>query len=160
MAKASKKKTAAGAHDHGRCVNRAISSAERACETQGKRLTPLRRRVLELIWDGHAPVKAYDLLRTLAQEHAGAAPATVYRALDFLQDAGLVHRINSQNAYLGCNASDHPHIGHFLLCSSCSNVIEFENDSLASLIDEQAKNQGFRADRQTVEVLGVCRNCQ
>ena len=159
MAKASKKKSAAGAHDHRRCVNRAIRSAERACKIQGKRLTPLRRRVLELIWAGHAPAKAYDLLRTLAHEHAGAAPATVYRALDFLLEAGLVHRINSQNAYLGCNASDHPHIGHFLLCSACSNVIEFENDALAAVIDAQAKKQGFRVERQTVEVSGVCRRC-
>ena len=83
------KSFASPAHDHGRCIKTALVKAERACAASGKRLTPLRRRVLELIWNSHLPVKAYELLSQLAQERAQAAPPTVYRALEFLQDQGL-----------------------------------------------------------------------
>jgi hypothetical protein len=82
-----------------------------------QRLTPLRRRVLELIWNSHLPVKAYELLSQLAQERAQAAPPTVYRALEFLQDAGLVHRIASLNAFVGCGEPLAGHVSQFLICT-------------------------------------------
>ena len=89
-------------HDHRRCVADALDKAEALCSDRGARLTKLRCRVLELVWNSHAPIGAYDVLRRLSQEHQSAAPPTVYRALDFLLEQGLIHRIESLNAYIGC----------------------------------------------------------
>src|SRR5699024_7737219 len=92
-------------HDRTACVSDALARADRICRPQGRRLTPMRRRVLELVWNSHKPVKAYDLLEAIRSNRNNAAPITVYRALDFLQEAGLVHRIESLNAFVGCDAA-------------------------------------------------------
>ncbi|MHA1109066.1 MAG: transcriptional repressor, partial [Alphaproteobacteria bacterium] len=86
-------------HDHKRCIAEALAAAEEICARQSVKLTDLRRRVLELIWDRHEPVRAYDLLDQLRAGRRSAAPPTIYRALDFLLEAGLIHRIESLNAY-------------------------------------------------------------
>lgn len=82
-------------HNHDACVRDALAEARAICQARNARLTPIRQRVLELIWESHKPLGAYDLLGMLAQEGHNAAPPTVYRALDFLQQYGLVHRIAS-----------------------------------------------------------------
>ena len=90
-------------HDHSRCVAEALAEAEALCAKQGTRLTTLRKRVLELVWASHKPLGAYDILGVLSEEDGRrAAPPTVYRALDFLLENGLVHRIASLNAFIGC----------------------------------------------------------
>ena len=106
-------------HDHGDCIADALGMAEQVCAKRGARLTKLRRRVFELVWSSHAPVGAYDLLRHLARERDGAAPPTVYRALDFLRKHGLIHRIESLNAFVGCCTPGEAHAGQFLICSRC-----------------------------------------
>ena len=90
------------AHKHQECLQSAIAAAKTHCDAAGIRLTPIRQRVLELVWQNHEPVKAYDILDKLKQAKSSSAPPTVYRALDFLQDEGLVHKIESLNAYVGC----------------------------------------------------------
>lgn len=88
-------------HDHSRCVTHALTEAESICTRQGLRLTALRKRVLELVWHSHKPLGAYDILGVLSEEDGRrAAPPTVYRALDFLLENGLVHRIASLNAFI------------------------------------------------------------
>jgi Fur family zinc uptake transcriptional regulator len=90
-------------HDHSHCVHSALSEADTLCAQKGLRLTALRRRVLELVWQSHKPLGAYDILAVLSeQDGRRAAPPTVYRALDFLLENGLVHRISSLNAFVGC----------------------------------------------------------
>ena len=89
-------------HDHDACVDDAMARAEAICGAQGARLTPMRRRVLELVWNGHRPRGAYDILEDLASDGKKPAPLTVYRALDFLVEQGLVHRLESLNAFVGC----------------------------------------------------------
>ena len=96
------RKFSPGKHRHSLCIDEALATAEKSCEQAGNRLTPIRRRVLELVWAGHGPVKAYDILDILRSERSSAAPPTVYRALEFLLAQGLVHKIESLNAYLGC----------------------------------------------------------
>lgn len=154
------KSFASAAHDHGRCVKTALSKAEEACSRSGKRLTPLRRRVLELVWGSHMPVKAYDLLAILGQEREQAAPPTVYRALDFLQDAGLVHRIASLNAFVGCGAPEEGHVSQFLICTACGTVAELADPALSARIADCAERLGFRVARETMEIEGICRHCQ
>ena len=148
-------------HDHDHCVSHALAEADRLCTRQGVRLTTLRKRVLELVWQSHRPLGAYDILAVLSeQDGRRAAPPTVYRALDFLLENGLVLRIASLNAFIGCNHPAHPHQGQFLICRNCHTAIELEQPAVAAAIDSAAGSVGFAVEGQTVEVVGLCANCR
>jgi Fur family zinc uptake transcriptional regulator len=146
-------------HDHAGCVRSALALAEDLCGRQGQRLTALRRRVLELVWSGHRPVGAYAILELLQRE-GRAAPPTVYRALEFLQERGLVHRLASLNAYVGCVRPGRPHAGQFLICAACRTAAELDAPRVAAAIAESAESAGFQVSHQTVEVLGLCPDCR
>ncbi|KAA0694340.1 transcriptional repressor [Halopseudomonas laoshanensis] len=148
-------------HDHDACVHDALAAAEHLCERAGVRFTALRKRVLELVWDSHKPLGAYDILDTLAREDGRrAAPPTVYRALDFLLEQGLVHRIASLNAFIGCASPEHRHQGQFLICRQCHIAIELDNSSIQDAIAASAKGFGFQVEGETVEITGLCAQCQ
>ena len=158
-------------HDHGACVRGALGTAARLCAERGARLTPLRRRVLELVWRGHAPgshapVRAYDLLARLSSNKGTArgtrpaAPPTVYRALEFLLAQGLIHRIESLNAYVGCMHPEGTHGGQFLICSDCGAAAEVHDPRVDAAVARRAKELGFAVSRKTIEVAGVCPPCQ
>ena len=149
-----------GGHDHETCVETALAAAASICLKRGARLTPLRRRVLELIWRGHAPVGAYDLLRALAATQRSAAPPTVYRALDFLLAHGLVHRIESRNAFVGCAHPQQAHGGQFLICADCGVAAEVHDPRVDAAIGRRAAELGFAVRHKTVEVQGLCAPCQ
>ncbi|MDF3030972.1 MAG: np20 [Moraxellaceae bacterium] len=147
-------------HDHSHCVQDALVAAERLCQASGARLTPLRRRVLELVWDSHRPLGAYELLDMLAGEGQKPAPPTVYRALEFLLEQKLVHRIASRNAFIGCSHPGAAHAGYFLLCETCGNAEEIaDSGALARAVDKAAKHAGFDIHSQTLELTGVCWHC-
>jgi Fur family transcriptional regulator, zinc uptake regulator len=148
-----------GAHNHERCVSRAMKAAADVCAERALQLTPIRRRVLELIWKRHAPVRAYDLLAEFDSKKP-AAPPTIYRALEFLQAAGLVHRIDSLNAFMGCDAPRIAHAGQFLVCRHCHRVAELYDAAITRLLTRKASQCGFFADGQNVEIKGLCRNCR
>ena len=147
-------------HDHGTCVDSALIAAAAVCTKRGARLTPLRRRVLELIWRSHAPVGAYDLLRALTATQRGAAPPTIYRALDFLLAHGLVHRIESLNAFVGCAHPQQAHGGQFLICADCGAAAEVHDPRVDAAIGRRASELGFSVRHKTVEVQGLCTPCQ
>ncbi|WP_301358761.1 zinc uptake transcriptional repressor Zur [Stutzerimonas nitrititolerans] len=148
-------------HDHDHCVSSALAEADTLCARQGVRLTALRKRVLELVWQSHKPLGAYDILAVLSeQDGRRAAPPTVYRALDFLLENGLVHRIASLNAFIGCSHPEHPHQGQFLICRSCHTAIELENTAVSDAIAAAAASVDFQAEAQTVEVVGICAPCR
>ncbi len=149
----------AAGHDHRKCVAEALAAAEDICAAQSVKLTDLRRRVLELIWSGHQPVRAYDLLDRLRGKRRGAAPPTVYRALDFLLDAGLIHRIESLNAYVGCGEPATSHGGQFLICGDCGRVAELDDDGISRRLKARARDLGFSVHRQTIEIMGLCAQC-
>jgi len=146
-------------HDHGSCISHALEVAEELCADRGQRLTVLRRRVLELVWRRHEPVRAYDLLDRLRADQRNAAPPTVYRALDFLLANGLVHRIESLNAYVGCGKPRSPHAGQFLICERCSTVAELAESEISRIVTRTARSSGFTVSRQTIEVIGLCPEC-
>jgi Fur family zinc uptake transcriptional regulator len=148
-----------GRHNHQSCINEALATADALCLARGVRLTDLRRRVLELIWSSHRPIGAYTLLDALKGERDGAAPPTVYRALDFLMEQGLVHRIQSLNAFVGCSEPDHAHSGVFLICGDCGNALEIEDDKLDGAIARAASAHGFSLARRTLEATGTCPGC-
>lgn len=147
-------------HNHATCVQQAVANAEAVCAARQERFTPLRKTVLELVWSSHKPVKAYDLLALLADVHERPAPPTVYRALDFLQEAGLVHKIQSLNAYVGCSDPKREHQAQFLICDGCGTIAELDDKSITDRIDQNARRVGFRVNDETVEVKGLCRDCQ
>jgi len=147
-------------HDHARCVHSALATAEALCRARGERFTPVRRRVLELVWASHKPVGAYALLDALRADGRSAAPPTVYRALEFLLQQGLVHRVESLNAYLGCAHPEHGHAAQFLICRKCGTAAELDETDIAAAIDRHAKRTGFAVERRTVEASGLCAGCR
>lgn len=148
-------------HDHSHCVSHALTEAESICTRQGLRLTVLRKRVLELVWQSHKPLGAYDILGVLSEaDGRRAAPPTVYRALDFLLENGLVHRIASLNAFVGCSHPEHAHQGQFLICRTCNAAIELERATISNAIVNAAAEVGFAVESQTVEVVGLCAGCR
>lgn len=149
-----------GKHDHQRCLNRAMRNAERICEEQQLQLTPIRRRVFELILERHAPIGAYDILASLKKGEGALAPVTVYRALEFLLAAGLIHRIDALNAYVACESPHSTHIGQFLICRDCQRVMELDDDSISQLVAKRARAAGFTAEMDDIEIKGICDACR
>ena len=147
-------------HNHGRCIKSAMKTAAALCTSRGARLTALRSRVLELIWQSHKPVGAYELLDILKRERLSAQPPTVYRALEFLLGLGLVHRVESLNAYVGCSAPDTDHSSQFLICSECGAAAEITDTRLDKVINALAKDAGFSVSHRSIEVEGHCPNCR
>ena len=143
-------------HDHGHCVATALATAEAECRRRGARLTDIRRQVLELVWRSHVPVGAYALLEALGK----AAPPTVYRALDFLLAHGLIHRIETLNAYVGCPHPGHGAAGQFLLCRRCGAAAELNDAGIELAVARAAAALGFSIAALTVEAEGVCRFCR
>lgn len=146
-------------HDHARCVRAALDQAASLCAARGARLTELRWRVLELVWQSHVPVGAYAILERLAGRQGRVAPPTVYRALDFLTRAGLVHRIDSLNAYVGCSSPSRPHAAYFFICRVCGDAAEFDDGRLSAAIATRVGRAGFRLASATVELAGTCARC-
>ena len=151
-------------HNHSHCIKNALNKAHDLCQKRGARLTPLREKVLELVWKNHRPVGAYDILAELArQESRPAQPPTVYRALDFLQEQGLVHRLSSINAYIGCtHPSGHTgsaHRGSFFICNQCRITIEVESEVVTDALNSCAQGHGFAIEGASIELTGLCRNC-
>lgn len=143
----------------------ALREAEAICLRRGATLTPLRRQVLELVLDTQSPVGAYALLDRLKASRPGAAPPTVYRALDFLLEQGLIHKVERLNAYIGCidaghgRAHEHHHPHQFLICRSCGATAEIADHDIAHAIEAAARRAGFALTEATVEIEGTCASC-
>jgi Fur family zinc uptake transcriptional regulator len=147
-------------HNHNHCIKDALASAHSLCENRGVRLTSLREQVLELIWQNHKPLGAYTLMDMLSTASTRrVAPPTVYRALDFLLEQGLIHRINGLNAFIGCPSPEIKHHSHFLICQSCNIAIELDSTTLTVDIQASAKNAGFTVESHSLEVMGTCPTC-
>ncbi|MBT8085074.1 MAG: transcriptional repressor [Woeseia sp.] len=147
------------AHNHDGCVADALATAEELCRTRGLRFTAIRRRVLELVWESHKPIGAYDILDALNRAGKKAAPPTVYRALEFLIEADLVHRLDSLNAFVGCPDPSSSHTGQFLICRGCHSVAELDDADIDSLVRTKAGALGFSAVHQMLEIQGLCIAC-
>ncbi|WP_313918123.1 transcriptional repressor [Tahibacter sp.] len=148
-----------GLHEHRHDGESFVRTVAAACEARGLRLTPLRLRVLEMIAAADKPVKAYDLLDRLKDERAGAAPPTVYRALDFLLENSFIHKLESINAYVSCHHPEEAHQVPFLICDVCASATEICDDGVAALLTRQAREHGFKPRAQTLEVHGTCAGC-
>jgi Fur family zinc uptake transcriptional regulator len=146
-------------HKHKQCIKSALERAEKICRENGVRLTPIRRKVLELIWQSHKPIKAYDLLAQLSTGEHIEKPPTVYRALEFLLENHLIHKIDSSNAYIGCEFDHHENDSKFFICDVCDEVKEVHAPKLDKTLLETSKNQGFTLNQTNIELHGVCARC-
>ena len=138
-----------------------MAVAEVLCAERGQRLTPIRRKVLGTLLASHKPLGAYEIIDQLAPRGPRPAPITAYRALEFLRQNGLVHRIESRNAFLACinnHASDAPVV--FLICEHCGAVGEAPSAAVAESVNAAAKSAGFTPKAPVIEITGVCAHCR
>lgn len=148
-------------HDHEYCITRALEQAQQICQKNGTRLTSLRKKVLLLVWQSHKPLGAYDIMAKLSDDESKPiAPPTIYRALEFLKQQGLVHKIESLNAYAGCTRPSHNNACQFLLCSNCGIALEMASSSISEAINLDANKYNFIIDHATIEISGLCPLCQ
>jgi len=151
-------------HDHGQCRETMLDELADAARTRGLRLTPARVRVLELLAEAHRAMGAYELLDRLRAEGLGSQPPVVYRALDFLIEAGFVHKLERLNAYVACCHPNHgpggEHGACFLICSRCRKVAEIEDGALDIAVAQAAAGRGFAMRRTVLEIEGTCPACR
>ena len=137
-----------------------LDRAGAICEGRGARLTDLRRQVLGLILESDSPTGAYDLLDRLKSTRIGAAPPTVYRALDFLLEQGLIHKLERLSAFVGCvGHGDGHHAAQFLICRTCGRVAEIDDHELGHALEHAAHRLGFTVGKATIEAEGMCATC-
>lgn len=139
-------------HDHRGCMRAGLAAAERRAAAEGLRLTPVRRRVLEILLESHRALGAYDLLARLRAEGLGSQPPVAYRALDFLTTHGMAHRIERLNAFVACARPEAAHDPAFLICRVCDRVAEAPRPPLPAA-------EGFAVEAASVEAEGVCPRC-
>jgi Fur family zinc uptake transcriptional regulator len=147
-------------HTHGASQEAALALAEEYCRERGEKLTPIRRKVLELLLNSGRATKAYSLLDEMRQIHPGSAPPTVYRALDFLLSAGLVHRIESINAFTVCHDLTQCQHGILVVCQECGSVTELHQPKLRQALVAQIEDAGYRLASDEIELKGLCSACQ
>ena len=142
-----------------KAFSQVLERAEVLCRERGVRLTEQRKAALKLLCVSEKPLSAYELLERMRGVVRNPKPPTVYRALNFLLDQGLVHKLESLNAYVGCAHPDHPHASQFLICDDCGEVAEVEDPSVARSLKAAGNVIGFRTRRPVVELLGTCAQC-
>jgi Fur family transcriptional regulator, zinc uptake regulator len=147
-------------HDHDACSTDVLARAETLAAAQGARLTPVRRRVLEILLEDHRALGAYDVLTRLSAEGFGNQPPVAYRALDFLVEQGLAHRIRRLNAFAACMHPGEAHAPAFLICRACNAVAEAPAAPVRAALDTAAAALGFTIERSNVEALGLCPACR
>lgn len=146
-------------HDHAHCVSAAVARAEEICAEGGLRLTPMRRRVLEILLEDHRATGAYEVLAKLADEGKSAHPPVAYRALEFLVNAGLAHKVERLNAFVSCVHPDKRHRPAFLICTQCRAVAEADVPHDDGALGNAANELGFRISQTVIEAEGTCPAC-
>lgn len=140
-------------------LEEALTEASDICEKWGGHLTPQRKKVLAILLQAHGPVKAYDMLGQLRDDR-DAKPQTIYRALDFLVEMGLVHRIASLQAFTPCQHWGHPHTAALLVCDECQTVAELDADDVMASLNIEASSVSFKPAEAVIEVHGKCPTCR
>lgn len=137
-----------------------FNKARQFCEDKGVRFTPLRAKIYEILLQEDSSIGAYDLLDKLKVNEESAKPPTVYRALDFFLDLGLVHKVESTNTFKACHHFGCSHPVQFLICDFCGDVKEISSESVKEKLESQAHQNDFKIISQTIEAHGVCQKCQ
>ena len=144
--------------DHKKCKRTALELAKEFCDSNNLRLTEIRQTVLGLVWKSHKPIKAYDILKDI-KGVGSEKPPTVYRAINFLLENGLIHKINSQQSYIGC---EHPNLHkqcYFLSCNKCGETSECCSVEMDKMFKKALKKEKFNQSDIVCEISGVCSSC-
>ena len=136
------------------------NKARKYCEDKGARFTPLRAQIYEILIQEDSSIGAYDILDKLKLSEGSAKPPTVYRALDFFLELGLVHKVESTNTFKACHHFGCSHPVQFLICDFCGDVKEISSESVQDKLESQALQNDFKIISQTIEAHGVCNMCQ
>jgi len=147
-------------HDHAVCAAELMARAERACVRHNARLTSLRRDVLGAVGESHRAAGAYEIIERMARSGPRPAPISIYRALEFLGDLGLVHRIESRNAFVACSRLHEAGRAVLMVCERCGTVDELEAASVFDRLDSLSSAEGFETRRAVIELSGCCAPCQ
>jgi Fur family zinc uptake transcriptional regulator len=143
-------------------VAQTVERAAKVFADRNLRFTKLRQQVFEEIAATHASIGAYEILARLGEKGTRVAPISIYRAIDALLDAGVIHRLESKNAFFACRRTDHTSKGKrpiFLSCEKCGAVGEVDGQHIFDLIGEAAKSAKFAPRIKFVEVQGLCPRC-
>jgi Fur family transcriptional regulator, zinc uptake regulator len=143
-----------------RQIESVLSQAQLICERRGARLTPVRRRVLELILSSDQPTGAYALLAELQRGRGKLGPPTVYRALEFLLAHKLIHRVETSAAFIACGDVEHPHESQFVICDDCGATEELRDEAIVQSLRQLGECRGFAVERQVIEAHGLCPACR
>ena len=146
-------------HDHRACIDAALRTVEDRCRAEGLQLTPVRRRVLEILLARHRALGAYEILDHLGKEGFGTQPPVAYRALDFLIHHGFAHKIERLNAFVACSRLGAAHAPAFLICRLCGRVAEATAAPDRGALAQAASATRFEIERVVVEAFGVCPAC-
>lgn len=146
-------------HDHAACLHAALEEADRQCAQEGLRLTAVRRKVLEILLQGHRAMGAYEVLDILREDGFGSQPPVAYRALDFLVAHGFAHKIERLNAFVACAHPGARHSPAFMICRLCQSVAEAQSSQEAGPLGDAARAAGFHVEQTVVEAEGVCPAC-
>lgn len=142
-----------------RSIQRALDEATKRCKARGASLTPIRRTVLGLLLDEPGGLKAYDLLDRIKTVHTSATPPTVYRALDFLIEQELAHRVARTNQFIACTHDGHGVACLFLVCPDCDQVTELHDDAALSGLFKCLKQAGHTLAGPEIELSATCAAC-
>ncbi|MBN2646258.1 MAG: transcriptional repressor [Thiotrichales bacterium] len=142
-----------------------LQQAKQICASNGQNLTPIREAVFSILLQGAQPMSAYEILDRYRQNQpSGAQPPTIYRALAFLEENGLIHRMASTRQFLVCDhlGEHHAHdVTQFFICDACGAVEEsIISHALWHEITDQAAKIQFQVKQPSLEIHGVCRNCR
>ncbi len=141
-------------------VAHSLRVAEAVCARGARRLTPIRRQVLRILLEKQRCLKAYELLDEIRREQPGAAPPTVYRALDFLVSQGLAHRLDASNAWIACHDASGPPHDLLIVCMRCGSVAELTDPAFGQRLAEIATAAGFQLCGHETELRALCRRCR
>ena len=147
-------------HDHDACIADGVAAAADHCQREGLQLTPVRKRVLEILLQRHCAMGAYEILDILREEGLGSQPPVAYRALDFLVKHGFAHKIEKLNAFTACSHPGEDHSPAFLICRGCKLVAEAIAAPDKGRLAGAAQKVGFTIEKIVVEAEGLCANCQ
>ena len=147
-------------HDHAACCGSVLARADRLVRESGLRLTPVRRRALEILLEEHRALGAYEVLERLAAEGYGNQPPVAYRALEFLVAHGLAHRVRRLNAFAACMRPGPAHAPAFLICKECNSVAEVGDERIGDALRHAARDNGFAMERMNIEAVGLCPSCR
>ena len=147
-------------HDHSHCTSDGLARADAMLAARNLRLTPVRRQTLQILLAEHRALGAYEVLDKLADAGFGKQPPVAYRALEFLVEQGLAHKVRRLNAFAACMHPDTDHAPAFLICRGCNALAETAAEAVRAALDAAAAAAGFVVERTSIEALGLCPKCR